>query len=88
MRSQMLRAADSITLNVAEATGHDTASRVVAQLMIAVGSCNELEIQLKLGDALGLLGTSGPVLIKEVQEVRMMLFGFRRRLLGNPARSQ
>lgn len=87
MRSQMLRAVDSIALNITEATAHEAPTRVAAQLMIAIGSCNELEIQLKLGDALGVLGTASRPLITEVQEVRMMLYGFRKRILaGSPTR--
>ncbi|HEY0928530.1 MAG TPA: four helix bundle protein [Gemmatimonas sp.] len=85
MRSQMLRAVDSIAYNIAEATSHDSPTRMAAQLMVAVGSCNELEIQLKLGDALGVLGESGPSLITETQEIRMMLFGLRKRVLQPPA---
>lgn len=84
MRSQMLRAADSISFNLNEALAHDAATRVVAQLMIAIGSCNELEIQLKLGVALGLFDATSDSLVTEVQEVRMMLYGLRKRILGSP----
>ena len=85
MRAQVLRASDAIAYNILAAAAHDTPPRMAAQLMIAIASCNALEIQLKLGDALGVLGTSGPSLITEVQEIRMMLYGLRKRVLHPPA---
>lgn len=80
MRSQILRAADSIPLNISEAAGQTSNRRTLAQLMIAVGSCNELEMQLRLAFQLGAIDEEANRLALRVQSTRRMLYGFKRHL--------
>lgn len=90
MRAQMLRAVDSIALNITEAAGHISPARTAAQLMVAVASANEVELQLRLGRALDVIPADYDTLIDEVIEIRKMCFGLRKHLqqsrAGEPSR--
>lgn len=80
MRSQLLRAVDSIALNITEAAGHTSPARTSAQLMEAIASANEVELQLHLGRALEVMPADSDRLVGEVIEIRKMCFGLRRHL--------
>ena len=80
MRSQLLRAVDSIALNITEAAGHTSPARTSAQLMEAIASANEVELQLRLGRALEVMPADSDRLVGEVIEIRKMCFGLRRHL--------
>ncbi len=86
MRNQLLRAVNSIALNLAEGAGHDSPARTASFCTIAVGSCNEVELQLRLARALNILSADYDPLIEEVIEVRRMTFGFRKHILSKPPR--
>lgn len=85
MRSQLLRAVDSIALNITEAAGHTSPTRTSAQLMVAIASANEVELQLRLGRALDVIAADYDTLIDEVIAIRKMCFGLRRHLQQNRA---
>jgi four helix bundle protein len=82
MRAQMLRAADSIAFNITEAAAHDSPRQTLAQLRTAIGSANELELQLRLAAALRAVPASVAQLIDEVVEIRKMCYGLRKHLMN------
>ena len=86
LRAQLLRAVDSIAFNLAEAAGMASPGRCAQHLSIAIGSCNELELQLRLASALEALDTAQANLqIAETGEIRAMTYGLKRRVLAKPA---
>ena len=87
MRNQLLRAVNSIALNLAEGTGHPSPAKVAAFCNTAIGSCNEVELQLRLARALDIIAADHEPLIDEVIEVRKMTFGFRKHVLAKPERT-
>ena len=84
MRNQLLRAVNSMALNLAEGTGHLSPAKVAALCNTAIGSCNEVELQLRLARALDIIAAHYEPLIDEVIEVRRMTFGFRKHVLAKP----
>ena len=86
LRAQIVRAVDSIPFNLAEAAGQLSSGRCAQHLAIAIGSCNELELQLRLAGALEALDPArANLLIAEVGEIRAMTYGLKRRVLAKPA---
>lgn len=84
MRNQLLRAVNSVALNLAEGAGHESPSKTASFCTIAIGSCNEVELQLRLARALDIISGDYEPLIEEVIEVRRMTFGFRKHILAKP----
>jgi four helix bundle protein len=84
MRNQLLRAVNSIALNLAEGAGHVSPAKTAAFCNTAIGSCNEVELQLRLACALKIISSDHEPLIEEVIEVRRMTFGFRKHVLAKP----
>ena len=82
MRNQLLRAVNSIALNLAEGAGHQSPARTASFCTVAIGSCNEVELQLRLARALKAIPAEYDVLIDEVVEIRKMSYGFRKHVLG------
>jgi four helix bundle protein len=82
MRNQLLRAVNSIALNLAEGAGHESPARTASFCTTAIGSCNEVELQLRLARALDAIPSDYEALIDEVVEIRRMTFGFRKHVLG------
>ena len=81
MRNQLLRAVNSIALNLAEGTGHESPARTASFCSTAIASCNEVELQLRLAIALQSIPTDCDALIEEVVEIRRMTYGFRKHIL-------
>ena len=81
MRHQLLRAVNSIALNLAEGTGHDAPAKTASFCSIAIASCNEVELQLRLALALQAIPAEYDTLIEEVIEIRRMTYGFRKHVL-------
>jgi four helix bundle protein len=79
LRAQILRAADSIPLNIAEAAGQSSDARIVQQLAVAIGSCNELEAALRIV-AISAPSATNDTLRADISEVRRMLFGLSRHI--------
>lgn len=84
IRNQLLRAAVSVSANLGEACGYHTPSKAAALVDVAIGSLNEVERMLSLLERLAVVDSSAEPLITEVQEVRALAYGFRRRILGTP----
>lgn len=84
MRSQLLRAVNSIALNLAEGAGYQSPARTASFCTIAIGSCNEVELQLRLARAMEAVPADYEVLIDEVIEIRRMTYGFRKHILSKP----
>jgi len=84
MRNQLLRAVNSIALNLTEGAGHESPARTASFCTVAVGSCNEVELQLRLARALDAIPSDYDPLIDEVTEIRRMIFGFRKHVLNKP----
>lgn len=84
MRNQMLRAVNSIALNLAEGAGYQSPAKTATFCTIAIGSCNEVELQLRLARALDAVPADFDSLIDEVVEIRRMTYGFRKRVLSHP----
>jgi len=55
---------------------------------VAIGSCNEVERVLRLCRRLEVLDDSVDTLLDELREIRMMTYGFRKRLLSFPHSTQ
>jgi four helix bundle protein len=86
LRNQLLRAAVSISANLSESCGYHAPKKAVALIDTAIGSCNEVERMLTLMRRLELLGAETEALISEVQRVRALSYGFRRRVLSTADR--
>ncbi|PHX65243.1 MAG: four helix bundle protein [Gemmatimonadetes bacterium] len=80
LRNQMLRASMSIPLNIAEGAGKDTRAEFAQFVGHAIGSANEVEQQMLLAQALTLFDGEIDPLLDECREIRMMLYGLRKRL--------
>ena len=80
LRNQMLRASLSIALNVGEGAGKDTRAEFAPFVGHAIGSANAVEQQMLLAQALALFDAEIDPLLDECREIRMMLYGLRKRL--------
>ena len=80
LRNQMLRASMSIPLNIAEGAGKDTREEFAQFVGHAIGSANEVEQQMLLAQAVTLFDGEIDPLLDECREIRMMLYGLRKRL--------
>ena len=80
LRNQMLRASMSIPLNIAEGAGKDSRAEFANFVGHAIGSANEVEQQILLAQALALFDSGIDPLLDECREIRMMLYGLRKRL--------
>ncbi len=77
MRAQILRAVDSIPLNISEGAGKETVAAFIAALDIAIGSCNEVDTQLELSIEVSALPPTCKRLRSQTAEVRRMTYGLR-----------
>lgn len=80
LRNQMLRASMSIALNIAEGAAKDTRAEFAQFVGHAIGSANEVEQQMLLTQSLALFDSEIDPLLDECREIRMMLYGLRKRL--------
>ena len=72
---QMRRAAESIGSNISEGNSRGV-KEYIYFLKVAIGSANELEVQLKMVDGLGYLEKEEVAKVRdEVVEIRKMVFG-------------
>jgi four helix bundle protein len=87
--SQIRRAAESISANIAEGAGRGSDADFARCLQIAIGSSSELESHLQFGaDAEMIPPKEFEARKGEVIEVRRMLIGLRKRLLSSPPAPQ
>ena len=91
LQSQMVRAAESIVINIVEGCGGNSQKDFARFLDISIKSTSELECELELAKDYGVLKPPRwQRLTKEAVDVRRMLCGLRRRVLQpkpNPAAS-
>lgn len=81
LRSQMIRAAQSVPTNIVEGCSQQSAREYSRFLRIALHSTTELEYHLLAARDLGAVGASSSLtLITQVIEVRKMLYGLLRYL--------
>jgi four helix bundle protein len=84
LKSQLIRAAESIPTNIVEGCGAATRKEFARFIDISIKSTSEVEYQLQLARDNEILSASTwQTLSKEVVEIRMMLCGLRRALLGS-----
>jgi four helix bundle protein len=81
--SQLRRAAESISANIAEGAGRGSDADFARCLQIAIGSSSELESHLQFAADVEMIPPNEFEARKgEVVEVRRMLIGLRKRLLA------
>ena len=81
LRSQMIRAAQSVPTNIVEGCSQQSAREYSRFLRIALHSTTELEYHLLAARDLGAVSASSSItLIAQVIEVRKMLYGLLRYL--------
>ena len=89
LRPQLMRAAMSISTNLAEGAGRSSRPDFARFVDIAAASTSEVEHHLIVAEDLGVI--ESPVLARlraDVVMVRRMLFGLRRALLAREAEEQ
>jgi len=78
--SQMRRSSSSIPTNIAEGCGRNSNREMKRFLIIATGSCSELEYQLILSkDLKYLIETTYKELESELIEIRKMIYAFTKK---------
>jgi four helix bundle protein len=89
LRSQAVRAAESITFNIVEGCGSPHDKEFARFLNISINSSNELECQLELANREGLIPPRvWEHLAAETIGTRRMLCGLRRKVLSDLQRKQ
>jgi four helix bundle protein len=84
LRSQMVRAAESIFFNIAEGCGSSSPREFARFLSISSKSTLELESQIELAKGYRIISPEeSDALMAEVSTVRKMLWGLRARLLAS-----
>lgn len=76
LTSQIRRCVISISSNIAEGCGRQTAKETIHFLHISRGSLYELETQLILADDLDYVNTELYNILKEIERVKKLLNGF------------
>jgi four helix bundle protein len=79
MRSQLLRAVDSIPANIAEDAGKSSELEFARYLDIALGSAREVDNHTMLATALGCIDEpSGAKVLTDVDEVKRIVYSLSR----------
>ena len=87
LRSQLLRAIDSVASNIAEGAGKPSEAEFGRYLDMALASARESENHLLLARDIGCLDQSvAHVLLEELDEVKRVLFSYARAVRALPAR--
>ncbi len=76
LTSQIRRCAISVSSNIAEGCGRQTAKETIHFLHISRGSVYELETQLILAQDLDYVDSNIDVLLSEIERVKKLLNGF------------
>ena len=88
LRSQMVRAAESIADNIAEGCGAATNAEFARYLDIAIKSSSELESQIERSHGYALIrAQERESLATQVCSIRKMTWGLRKKVLANDSRS-
>jgi four helix bundle protein len=87
LRGQMMRAAMSIPTNIVEGNGQESPREFARFIRFSLNSSSELEYQLILAkDLKAITATDFDSLSAQMVEVRRMLYGLRRALIGSGKR--
>ena len=79
LRSQLLRAADSVPANIAEGAGKPSELDFARFLEIALGSAREIDNHVTLATALGCIDApSGASALADIDEVKRILYSLSR----------
>ncbi len=78
--NQIRRAASSIPANIAEGAGQESSAQFARFLSIALASAFELESHLLLIERIDASQRGLPAVLDELQQIRKMLFVFRKRV--------
>ncbi len=85
LKSQVTSAAESIPFNIVEGCGAESRKELARFLTISIKSSSELQYQLFLTRGYGVLDAdSWEKLTDETIEIRRMLCGLRKKVLGPP----
>ena len=84
LRSQMVRAAESVFFNIAEGCGSNSPREFARFLSISSKSTMELESQVELAKGYRIISPeASDALIAEISTVRKMIWGLRAKLLAS-----
>ncbi len=87
LASQMRRAAVSVVSNISEGAERDGDAEFAQFLAIAMGSCAEVQTQLRIGMRIGALSGNDVVsVLEEAQRVGFMVRALRRTVLARVSR--
>jgi four helix bundle protein len=86
LRDQLLRAAMSVPTNIIEGSAHDSPREFARFIGYSLASASEVEGHARLAWSVGMINEAdAESLIRNVEAVRMMLHGLRKRLRENAA---
>ena len=89
LRSQLVRAAESIPSNIVEGCGAATRREFARFVDISIKSTTEVQYRLELARDYDLIeAATWDELMAEVEEIRKMSYGFRKRLLAAADKSR
>jgi four helix bundle protein len=81
LRDQIVRAALSVPSNIVEGTAHENPREVVRFLQYSIASASEVEGHIQVAADLSMISARDlTATVKLVEEVRMMLYGFIRKV--------
>ncbi len=77
LRDQIVRASLSVPSNIVEGTAHKSPREVIRFLQYSISSASEVEGHIVLAADIGMISTKDLVVVTTlVEDVRMMLYGF------------
>ena len=88
VRAQLGDAAESIRRNISEGAGLNMATLLAKHLRHSLGSANEVQDELDSLDEKGLLPSEDRDLMQETTEIRAMIAGFLKKVLGDIERAK
>lgn len=89
LTSQLVRAAESVVLNIVEGAAADSDREFARFLQMSIRSTSEVEAQLQLARSYGLLDRRRwRIASEEIVEIRRMTCAFRRKLLEDDAQAR
>jgi four helix bundle protein len=83
IKGQMIRAAESVVNNIVEGCGAATPKDFARFLDMSIKSSSELQNEVETAHGYGIVADrESKLVIEEVQDVRKMTWGLRKRVLG------
>jgi four helix bundle protein len=88
LRDQIVRAALSVPSNIVEGTAHDSPREVIRFLQYSISSASEVEGHIVLAADIRMVSAKDVIAVTTlVEEVRMMLYGFIKKVRDDPQNS-